>query len=260
MGKPIRDKIVQLLKEGISLHLINFLIVNYNEFQKRITVEAHKLFEDFQEIINVTGKEVFGEEKQNSTIVLADIQKGKCSVIFSEATEEIVIKFCELVKNRTKDYLTKNKIEEVFIALGVSAYSSEVKSKDYSGQDSENLKIKEIYIGAETRRYKRVNYQTDIEVTLPDKIVDSFQTIDISEKGICYASNKLLNIGMKVEIKFRLLRKNIFISTVARVSWTKEMGRLNNEKSNWYKLGLEFIGLKGQDNRMLIKELKLYYA
>ncbi len=259
LGKSIQDKIIRLLKKGISAYLINFLIVNYNEFQKRITVEAHKLFEDFEEIINATGREVFGPKKQKSSIVLADIQKGKCSVIFAEAAEELVAKFCELVKDRAKNYLTKNKIEEVFIALGVSSYSSKVKPKAYPDQYPENLKIKEIYIGAEMRCYKRINYQTDIEVTLPDKTADSCQTIDISEGGVCYASSKLLNTDMKVEIKFRLLRKKTLISTAARVCWIKEMEQLSNEKANRYKIGLEFIGLKSQDKKILIEELKLYY-
>jgi PAS domain S-box-containing protein len=259
LGKPIRDKIIHLLKEGIPVYLINFLIVNYSEFQKRITVEAHKLFEDFEVIIKATGREVFGLEKQKSMVVLADIHKGRCSIVFAEAIEEKVARFCGIVKDRLKDYLIKNKIEEVFIALGVSSYSSQVKPRAYPDQGAENLKIEEIYIGAEMRRYKRINYQSDIEVTLPDKTVGSFQTIDISEGGICYVTNKLLDTDMKVEIKFRLLRKKALISTVARVCWIKEMERLSKEKANRYKIGLEFFGLKSQDRKILIEELKLYY-
>lgn len=259
LEKSIRDKITHLLKEGISAYLINFLIVNYSEFQKRITVEAHKLFEDFEEIINTTGREIFGPDKEKSAIVFADIQKGKCSVIFAKATEKRVTRFCELVKDRAKDYLTKNKIEEVFFALGVTSYSSKMRSKFFPNQGRESLKIKEIYIGAEMRRNKRINYKTDIEVTFPDKSIGSFQSIDISEGGICYASNKLLNTDTKVQIKFMLLRKKASISTAARVCWIKEVDPLSQEKTNRYKIGLEFIGLKSQDKGILIEELKLYY-
>ena len=259
LGKPIRDKIIHLLRGGISVYLINVLIVNYNAFQKRITVEAHKLFDDFEEIINVTSREVFGPEKQKSMIVLADTQKGECSVVFAETTEEIVAKFCELVKDRTKDYLTKNKIKEVFISLGVSSYPFKAKLEDYPDQGLENIKIKEIYIGAEMRHYKRINYQSDVEIKLPDKTLESFQTIDFSEGGICYASNKLLNIDTKVEIKIRLLRKKALISALACVCWIKEMERSGNEKANKYKIGLEFINLKSRDKKILLEELKLYY-
>lgn len=259
LGKPIWDKIAHLLKEGISAYLINFLIFNYDEFQKRISVGANKLFKDFKEIIDVTGKEVFGPEKQKSAIVFADIQKGKCSVIFVKATEKMINRFCELIKSRAKDYLTKNKIEEVFFVLGVTSYSAKVKPKAYLDHGRENLKIKEIYIGAEMRRYKRINYKTGIKVRFPDKTTDSFQTIDISEGGICYASSKLLNIDTKVKIKFRLLKKKALVSTAARVCWIKEEERLVNEKTKRYKMGLEFIGLKSKDKRIIIEELKLHY-
>ncbi len=257
LGKSVRENIIHFLKKGLSVYLINFLILNYKEFQKRITVEAHKLFNDFEEIMKAAGKEVFGSVKQNSTLVL-DIQKGRCSVIFVKAAEEMVTRFCELVKERAKDYLTKNKIEEVFIAMGVSSYPSENKKASLD-HGPKNLKIKEIYIGAEMRRYKRINYQTDVEVKLPDKTVDSFKSVDISEGGICYLSKKLLNTDTRVEIKFRLLRKKAIISVVARVRWIKELERLDNETTNRYKIGLEFIGLKNQDKKILIEELKLYY-
>ncbi len=257
LGKSVRDKINHLLNQGISVYLINFLIVNFDEFKKKITVEARHLSEGLKTIIDATFKEVFGADKQKGPIVLADMQKGKCSIILPKVTDKNAVAFCELLKNKAKDYFTKNKIEEVFIAVGIFSYPSNTGT--HPDRAHSNLNMKEIYIGTEMRRHKRINYQTRIEVRLPDNTAESAQTVDISEDGICFIGHKPLKTDTKVEVRFELLRKKEPVSATARVNWIKEIPRLPEEKADKYKIGLKFIILKNQDRKNLDRELRLYY-
>jgi PAS domain S-box-containing protein len=257
LGKTVRDKINHLLNQGISVYLINFLIVNFDDFKKKITVEARHLSEGLKTIIEATFKEVFGAGKQKSPIVLADMEKGKCSIILPKVTDKNAAAFCELLKDKAKDYFTKNKIEEVFIAVGIFSYPSD--SEAHTDKGRSNLNMKEIYIGMEMRRHKRINYQTRIEVRLPDNTTDAGETVDISASGICYTGNKPLKTDTKVEASFELLRKKEPVLVTARVNWIKEIPRLPEEKSNKYKIGLEFTMLKDRDRKNLDRELRLYY-
>ena len=51
LDKHIRDKINNFLSKDIDVHLINLLIINYKEFQKRIKVNSRELFFNFEAII-----------------------------------------------------------------------------------------------------------------------------------------------------------------------------------------------------------------
>lgn len=257
LEKSVRDKISRLLHKGIPVYLINLVIVNYDEFKKTLTIKGEKLFEDLQIIIDSVFKEVFDPQNEKPLTVLFDMRKGRCSIILSETTDKKVAEFCERLKSKSKDYFSKNKIDEVFIALGIFSCAS--KEGVTADEVLNSVNIKEIYIGAELRRYKRIQYQASIDIVFPDHRVGAFQTFDISEKGVCFLSPELLKTDMKVGVRLGLLKKNGLIVTAAQVAWVKEAGGLAEDNGVKYLIGLEFFDLKSQDKKNLHEELRLYY-
>ncbi len=258
LGKGIKEKINKLLDKNERVHLINLLIVNYEEFQKRVDIAPPKLFTDLKNIINSSFKEYFRRDQEAQQVFITDMHQGKYSIIFPEVTSKKVAAYCEMLRERTKSYFSKNKIENVFIALGVLSYSTKTQTAA-DDQAPANLNIKEIYIGSEIRRFKRIKYKTDIELALPDGKKHLFKTIDISQGGVCFEGTIPLKTDLKVKMKMALLDKKGTISAETRVAWISKIDRQPTDTEDKYKIGLEFIMLAGKDKNLLSKELKLYY-
>ena len=258
LGPGVKAKINQLLEDHKSVYLINLLIVDWEAFRKRIKVEPETLFKELKEIVGLTYEELFGAGGTKHRIIITDMHEGKYSIIFPHATQEKVSDFCELLKERTKNYFIKNKIENVFIALGILSYfSKEKQSGEPDG--SLNLHFKEIYIGAEMRRSKRMDYKTKIDITAPEKEKQTSETLDLSQHGVCFVSRGLLETDAKVEVRVALLKKKKTISAKARVAWLAKLGHQPGEIPGKYKIGLEFIDMSKEDDETLSSELKLYY-
>ena len=258
LGKEVKDKINRLLDKGVSVYLINLLIVNYEEFKRRINIRSSRLFTDLRAIMRATFKEQFKKNQGQQQIFITDMRQGKYSIIFPEATPQKVYAYCESLKNRTKHYFIKNNIENVFIALGILSYPAGMPAGK-KAQLPENLIIKEIYIGSEIRRFRRIHYQTTIEVMLPHHKKYHAQTVDISQGGICFLSQVPLKTDQKIKVKIGLIKKKRPVSARARVVWISKIELLPQKALDQYKIGLEFISLSSKDRNLLTKELKLYY-
>lgn len=256
--QEVKDSINSFLHRNIPVHLINLLLVNYEQFKRRVPVAVEKISEDLKAIINASFKEFFAEEDGKHRIIITDIHQGKYSIVFPEATEVKVSEFCRLLSERIKTYFVKYQIENVFIALGILSYPSRAVS---SAEEETlcNLSIKEIYIGAEMRRYKRIRYETTLEVTSPLEKKQVCRTLDISHGGICFLSRYDFRADEKVGVRFSLLKKKKTLDVHGRIAWIKRMDRLPGDSADQYKVGLEFSGLSEQDRGFLSKELKLYY-
>ncbi len=255
LEKSIKDKIRNLLNQGAPVYLINLLIVNFQEFTRRIGIGSQQLSRDLKSILD-SGFKRFPKLKHNQ-IFISDIKHGKYSIIFPESSEKRVVTFCELIRNRTKNYFNKHKIEDVFIALGILSYPA--MAKGVKEEFDRNLNIKEIYIGSEVRRFKRINYKTDIQISLPNEKGYVSSTIDLSLGGVCFLSQELLKTDAKIKMKLFLLKKNTLITALTRVAWIRKMDLLPGENFHRYKIGLEFIRMDRQDRKSLVQELKLYY-
>lgn len=259
LERQIKERIRHLLNKGLSLYLINLSIVNYDEFNKRIHHQASRLFNDLKAIVALTFEKFNWPAKQNLPMVLTDLQRKKCSVILPEVTEKRALAFCELLKNNTKGYFIKNRIEDIFIALGILPYAPRPQTPQAESIFT-NLKIKEIYIGSETRRFKRIDYKTEIELILPDNKRELTETVDISEGGVCFISRRQLKTDAQVKIRLELLKNKESIYAKGRVAWLKKMEISSPEAIDKYKIGLEFTALKNRDRKILRRELKLYYG
>ena len=258
LGVRVKEKINHLLGENKSVHLINLLVVNFEEFKKRIDLGPGKLFQGLDAIMESAFKETFHASKGGQYLIIKDVHRGKYSIIFPEATGKRVLAFCELLRENTKKYFIKNKIEDVFIALGILSYSSKEQIQRKQ-QDFANLSIKEIYIGSETRLFKRINYKTKIEITVSDGEGLVSETIDLSQGGVCFMSPRPFKTDAEIRVRMNLLKKKKSIEAGARVAWIKKVERLPKETIDQYKIGAEFTTLSVQDKGILGKELKLYY-
>ena len=177
--------------------------------------------------------------------------------VFSKGTNRKVSVFCELIRQKAKEYFIKNQIENVFIALGILFYPSQEKTTEL--KKTSNLIVKELYIGAEIRRYRRVAYHAKLEVLLPNQKSFFAKTLDLSKGGICFISAVFLKTDLRIKIRFRLMKNKNLIETGARIAWIKKLDRAPGEDEQNYKIGIEFINLKLPDKEVLLKELKLFY-
>ncbi|MFA5089035.1 MAG: ATP-binding protein [Candidatus Omnitrophota bacterium] len=258
LGKNIKDKIEKLLAKKVPIYLINLLMVNYEEFRKRIDISSARMSGDLKSIIHLAFGETYPAGSRKNDIYITDMHKGKYNIIFPESREKNVSRFFESLKKKIKDYFVKHKVDDVFIALGILTYSA--KNKEGAAWDvSDNVNIKEIYIGSEMRRAKRINYQTAIEVVSPSAAAQLSETVDISHKGICFLSKNKLKTDSVINIRFELLRKKETVSAQARVAWLQKLDGLPGDHGGRYKTGLEFVHLGEKDQGTLEKELKLYY-
>lgn len=255
LEKSIKEKIRDLLEQRIPVNLINLFIVNYMEFKKRVDVGSHQLNEDLKEIIDVVFKEFCKAYPGPHPHMTSYVSEGKYSIVFPGVEDQVVSVFCDLLKEKTKDYFLRHKIQDVFIALGVLSYSA--STDEVNGGFP--LNVKEIYIGSEMRHYKRINYKTDMLIFNSDGNSETAPTVDISQGGICFMYSQPLPTDQEVKIQLKLLKKEKTIRARARVSWLKKMDRLPGEKKEQYKTGLEFISMDNKDKKSLLSELKLYY-
>lgn len=255
LSKDIRDKINNLLEKNLPIYLINLLVVNYTEFKKRLNIEPRKLFEDLRAIIEGTFKKFCYPGRKELQIILKDYERVECGILFPKAKEGGATKFCNLLKDRINKYFTKNKLENVFINLGILSYPSKfhpITTQQLLG----NVNIKKICIGLEIRRFPRILYRVDIEILLPGNQIESFQTIDISEGGVCLVTERKLETDAQIQIRLKLLKRKESLCVRACVAWIKAIEELPKGSANKYRLGLEFINLKNRDKKIISKFIK----
>ncbi|MFC1624717.1 PilZ domain-containing protein, partial [Candidatus Omnitrophota bacterium] len=159
-------------------------------------------------------------------------------------------------REKIKENFLKNKMESSFITLGVSSFPQKLRLHATKRLRAV-VSINDIYIGLETRRFKRIPYKTNIKILFSENKIDTSQTVDISKGGICFIGKRLLKTDSRVKISLNLPKNKGLINANARVAWIKKMERLKGEGFNRYKVGLEFINLENKYKRIISGELKL---
>ncbi len=252
LNKHLRDRINSLLTEGKQMYLVNLLVVRYKEFKERIKLRPAELFVDFRNIIETTLNGFFKTEKAEMPFI--DARHGECSIILGGATEREAVDFCDLLKERINRYLVKNKIQEAFISLGIISYSAGTKMT-VNKEIGVSFCIKEIYIGAEMRRFKRIGYNMDIGI-LSGKGREYCRTIDISKGGVCFTAKKPLKTDAAIALRLRIPGIERTLNLKGRVAWIKKIGEATDKNTAAYKVGLEFTSLKNEDRRFISKLIK----
>jgi len=252
LSKDIRDTINGLLSKGLMVYLVNLLIVNFEEFKKRTRLQPKKLFGDLEKIISVTFQDFSKKKETKHQMGLQDYQNGDWSVLLPETKEAEVTRLCGLLKDRLNGYFEENRVKNIFINLGIMAYSREVQTTR-SKKLRANIDIKKIYIGSEIRQFKRIDYRTDIDISVSDDKRETSQTMDISEGGVCFVSENQLETDRLVSIGLRLPNARRSFNVKGRVAWRKNIEEGPVSK---YKIGLEFVGLESKDRTKLSKFIK----
>jgi len=256
LDKDIKDKIDNCLNKGISLQFINLMFVNYKEFKKRIKIGSEELFEDLKIIMDTTFKKIRKDNIKNFPMVLTNKKIGKCSIILPKLIGGENAQVVKLFKDKIKNYFMEQKIESAFVNIGVSSYSTKA-CLPVARHFHSKFSVKEVYIGLEMRRFKRVLYKTKIKVFLSKNKIETKQTIDISEGGICFITKKALKTDSWINIRLEFDKaKEPVIHAKARVAWIKKIELLSGEALNKYKVGVEFIDLESKYRKVISRELK----
>jgi PAS domain S-box-containing protein len=254
LEKNTREKINTFLNSGISVYLVNLLIVNFKEFKKKVKIHPETLFADIGNIIRSMLESFNRPDKNKPQIVLENCNEGEWSILLPEASEKDITGLSGMFKNRIKAYLADNDIKDVFINMGIMPYSKDIKSHG-SKQLFADIHLWKISIGSETRRFKRTEYKADIELISPDNKTEETKTIDISRGGICILSGEKLKTNAKVKIKLKFSVKEKPFCAVARVAWLKTAEE-KIKQANKYKIGLEFVEMDSRERKKLLGYLK----
>ncbi|MFC1666996.1 ATP-binding protein [Candidatus Omnitrophota bacterium] len=258
LNKNIRETIDSLLHKDTGVYLINLLIVNFEEFKKKTGVNPRKLFRDLKLIIDSTFNGYREAGRKKARIALQDYGSGEWSILLPETSEDEVAKICDLIKDEMNNYFAKNKIKDVFINLGIMYYSHGEKDSR-SKQFPANIHIKNMYIGSEIRRFKRIGYKTDIEIIASEDKTEFSQAVDISQGGICFVSKGRLETDAPVRIRLKLPKDKKAIDIKACVAWRKSIKEETvglNKSVDRYKIGLQFIDLRDREIKRLSRLIK----
>ncbi|MDP2921881.1 MAG: ATP-binding protein [Candidatus Omnitrophota bacterium] len=256
LDKDVKDKIGSFLNKGISLQFINLIIVNYKEFRGRIKIGPAELFEDLKRILDTTFRGICRDRFKDLPVILTDVKNGKCSVILPRMREAENARVVRLFKDKIKSYFMSQKVESAFVNIGVSTCPSDAclpAAKRFSARFS----VKEVYVGLEMRRFKRVLYKVKVKIFLPENKTETQQTVDISEGGLCFITKKLLKTDSRISIRLEFDKtRDPVIHTDGRVAWIKKVELLSGESLNRYKVGVEFINLKSKHRKIILKKIK----
>ncbi len=254
-GAHIHAEIQSLLAQHKSVYLVNLLIVNYERLIGRIGVREQRLSRDFRILIESALGELPWKPEERDRVSILSGRPGNYSVIFPEELSKKVTRFSQLLKEKTKNYLLKHHIEHIFIAVGIASYP--VKK---ANANKKELNVQELYIGSEMRCFKRIRYETDVEVILAGRAPQHGKTVNLSKGGLCYVGSKFLKIGTPLKVRFNLLRHNALVKALGRVAWNKRLSGNEGKEGKEYMMGVEFKSLDEDAKGSLSRELKLYYA
>jgi PAS domain S-box-containing protein len=255
LNKRIKNKIDRLIVKGISVQFINLSILNFKEFREKLKVGPKGLFQDLKDIIKTTFKEAVRSNIKTAPVIITDIHHGNYSIMLPKTDQGKAWEFCRLLKYRIKSYFVRNKLEDVFIALGILTYPAKTR-RDRKPKISPRVRG-ETYIASEMRRFRRVAYQADIRISSGRNKTMHTHTLDISEGGVCVVSESPFETDSRVNVKLTLPRIKECVYCKCRIAWIRKMDKAPGEVHDVYKVGLEFIDLKKKYRKDIIKELKL---
>lgn len=250
LDSQVADRINEFLKREISLYLLNVTIIDFKEFKKKvINYVSRRLFIDINRVIENTIGGFIQNKKNKPEIAFRDYERGIFSAIFPGAKERDADGLCGVIKGSLEDYFKKNKIENVFVNIGIMPHPHEGMLSTTQHLFA-NLYLKKIFIGTEMRRYRRFYYKVDIEILHPNEKTEKTQTVDISQGGLCFTGREQLKTDEKVNIRMVLSdKKQLFLN--GRIAWIKKLDEEKKGFLNRYKAGVEFIDIAEKDKKIL---------
>lgn len=256
LSPNIRKKISFFLDKKILVNMISLRIINYQDFKERVTVSPQELFRNFRQIIKNTLKDkVSVKKKAAAPIISAQIRQGRCTVVLPVINGQDISDAVSGLKKELKNYLITKKITNAFIAVGQVVYTGKIKNKESGPFPSRNF-FKEIYIGSEMRRWRRVPYQREAIIFLPSGKGQKAETIDVSQGGICLVCGKKLKTDSTVKVELKPAKGQGLLKFEGRVAWVSEIPYKLGEsrKKLNYKIGLEFWRISKSQKQRLCRQ------
>jgi len=250
LNDKVKNKINGLLAKGITVNLINLLMINYSELKQEVKLGRDDFFAGVREIIGDNLDGFSPAIRKDAQIVMPTSKDAEFSIIIPKAGKDDIAWFSDVLKDKIRQYLTLHvKTKDVFIALGLLTYPG--KDKLHIAHDApEFLHINEMYIGAEMRRYRRFKYNAEIAVI--NKRTFSARAVDISEGGVCFTSDIQLSTDEKIKIGLPQGRNRNILYLNGRVVWIQKI----EEAGTRHKVGIEFAGLSAEDKASLFGILR----
>jgi len=256
LPKKIRARINGVLQSGLSVYLVNLLIVNFSKFKKMVKISPPKFAGDLRKLVIGIFKDFSGAQEAKPQMVMADTRHAEYSFLLPEATERKCATLCGLLKERLTAYFTLHKVENVFVNLGIFPFTNEEDALENKRMGA-NVEIKKMYIGLEERRSRRVTYKADIEIISMERPTELSETVDVSEGGVCcYMSSMALKTDARVKLKLAIISRRHPLQAEARVAWMKNVSHLDPEGKNKYQIGLEFVRISKRDKELLRRFIK----
>ncbi|MFH1198888.1 MAG: ATP-binding protein [Candidatus Omnitrophota bacterium] len=252
LDEKIRESVNSLLKENAILHLINLTIINYNTFQKKVAIDHSVLAQEFKKLIYDTIDEFMSLKAGEAGVEFCSIENGEACVVLSKIGDAQTYELWELFKSNIKEYFVQKKGVSVFVNLGVLSYPPQADKK----KDTYGIKVKRIFIGSEQRRFKRYNYNADIEIGISDGSTEAAKTVDISQGGFCFVCANKLETDSLVHAKLKLPGKNKFVIVEGKVAWIKDISDFSKCDSRKYRVGMEFTNIKEAEKNKLLQFIK----
>ncbi|RJP28060.1 MAG: PAS domain S-box protein [Candidatus Omnitrophota bacterium] len=248
ISPKVKEKINAVIQSGEKAYLVNLNIINFRKFKNRVKTEPKRLFRDLDILLLDVIKKSAGAHAA-AEVILKDYREGTFGLVYTTKNEKQVNQLCESLKSRIKDYFSRNKVENVFINIGVISYPAE--NQPHSQEKvAANIMIKKILIGSELRRAKRINYKAEIEI-LSEKKPELTQAIDISRGGMCIETQSRLDTDSSISMNFELINKQR-LKLNGKVRWIKN----SDEHKNRFKTGIEFVGMNPEIKNRLLAFIK----
>ena len=251
-----KNIILKTLEKGQPVYLLNVSIINYRDLNQKSKKKEKDTTQVFKGIAKLAFKNSLLIPSSGNEIYISNLHHASYSIIFLKSAGQKVNHFCKQLREMTNRYLRERHQEDVYVALGVLFFTS----RDRKNLDKSLVsKIKEMYVGAEVRRYKRIKYKTKVRILSSKFKNEIVHSEDISLGGTCVISRASFHTDDKIKISLYLIKKRKTIFATARASWIKPLEPLAGETEKFFKIGLEFMALSREDKELLSNELKLYY-
>ncbi|MFH0762595.1 MAG: ATP-binding protein [Candidatus Omnitrophota bacterium] len=249
LDAKIKGKINELLKYSPSLYLVDLLIINFDEFRRTIRLGRRKLYGNLKAII---GNVLTALIKGKSGLFTTEFFRGKIRIILPDVSEKQILELCVLLKNKLNAYFEEKRLKNIFVNLGIRDFPQGDKEPE-ARKFSVNIRIKKINVGLEERRFQRFKYQTDVGVFSGQKWLKAAQSVDISQRGLCFITKARLTTDAKIRVKLNIPGRKEPLDLSGRIAWIKEMVTAGSKGRSNYQIGMEFIRL-GRKNKEAISK------
>lgn len=254
--KEARERINNLLAENTPSYLVDISFINYRAFKKSIKAVPTHMLKDLEKIIDSTLDAYHRLNGQKPQIILENRKSGNYSLLLAEATEDKAQALCNSLKKGIEEYFNGLNIKDVFVNIGRLSYLLGAQPLT-TRRLLDSLHIKKVFIGSNARRFVRIPYKADIEISLPEDKKEISRTIDISEGGTCFITGNRFDIDATTKVGLKIPRVKKLLYLKARTAWTKNIDSLSQKRSpEKYKVGLEFLSLTAKEKKALAGFIK----